>query len=294
MEACGGAHYWARLAQKHGHKIKLMNARAVKAFRTGQKTDKNDASAIAIAATLSSVHAVQVLSKEEQAIQSLDRARKLASNQSIALSNQIRGLLNEFGIVVAQGDAALKREIPVLLEDGENELPVCFRQLIDSLWNMLRQLLEHSQSLTQQAEESANRIPQCKRLQALEGVGPICALKLWIKLGTEESFKSGKNAAACFGLTPKQHSSGGKEVIGHISRFSADQSLRSALFLGAQAVVSRLRKRAPKTMKERWLKALIERRGTKIAAIALANKTVRTAYALLKHNSVYQAQALEC
>ena len=294
MEACGGAHYWARLAQTHGHTVKLMDARAVKAFRPGQKTDKNDASAIAIAARQESVHTVRVLSKEEQGLQSLDTARKLASGQCVAQSNQIRGLLSEFGIVLAQGDAALNRDIPVILEDAENDLATSVRQLIDSLWSMYTRLSEHSQSLMKQVEQWAKRIPQCSKLLALEGVGPTCALKLWIKLGHCEAFKHGKNAAACFGLTPKQHSSGGKEVIGHISRFSADQSLRSALYLGAQAVINQLGKRNPKTTKERWLKALVDRRGVKIAAIALANKTVRTAYALIKHDRVYQTQAIEC
>lgn len=124
----------------------------------------------------------------------------------------------------------------------------------------------------------------------LEGVGPQGALGLALRLGRCEHFASGRDASACIGLTPKQHSSGGKERIGHISKRSADKRLRSLLFQGALAVISHVVKRVAKTNKELWLQALVARRGTKIAAIALANKTVRTAYALLKSDSTYEAK----
>ena len=123
----------------------------------------------------------------------------------------------------------------------------------------------------------------------LEWVGPISALGLALRLGKTDIFKDGRGASASIGLTPKQHSSGGKERIGHISKVSADKRLRSILFEGAQSVIKYVSKRPAKTQKEAWLQALVLRRGAKIAAIALANKTVRTAYAILRDDSEYQA-----
>jgi len=290
MEACGGAHYWARFAKRCGHQVKLMHARSVKAFRTGQKTDRNDTQAIAIAAWQPTIRSVQVLSTEAQAAQSLDRARRLADSQCVALSNQIRGLLTEFGIVFPLGHAALQRRIHGVLEDGGNGLPDAFRELLWSLWRMLEALRAQADELQRQLTQRVQEIEACQRLLALEGVGPVGAFRLWLSLGDGAYFTSGKNAAACLGLTPKQHSSGGKERIGHISRFSADQPLRSTLYQGALAVIRQLKRRAPRTAKERWLAALVQRRGTKVAAIALANKTVRTAYALLSQHTAYQPQ----
>lgn len=290
MEACGGAHYWARFAQRCGHHVKLMNARAVKAFRTGQKTDRNDTQAIAIASGQPTVRAVPVLSTEAQAAQSLDRARRLADSQCVALSNQIRGLLSEFGIVFPQGYVALRRRIYGVLEDGVNGLPATFRELVWSLWRMLERLRAHADELQRQLERRVTEVEACRRLLALEGVGPVGAFRLWLSLGDGSGFASGKNAAACLGLTPKQHSSGGKERIGHISHVSADQPLRSTLYQGALAVIRQLKRRHPRTRKEQWLAALVQRRGVKVAAIALANKTVRTAHALLSQNTTYQPQ----
>lgn len=288
MEACSGAHYWARFARSCGHQVKLMHARSVKAFCTGQKTDQNDAQAIAVAAQQNHLHPVRVLSLDEQSAQALDRAVKLASNQCTALSNQIRGFLGEFGVVIPQGKAALRSKVPQLLDASDERLPESFRQLLQVLWQQLNCLQEQEGYLRKHLEQQVKQIESCQRLLALEGVGPISAFKLWLGLGDGSGYRNGKNAAACFGLTPKQHSSGGKERIGHISRYSADQSLRSTLFQGAMSVIRQLKKRAPNTGKERWLVALMHRRGVKIAAIALCNKTVRTAYALLSNNTIYQ------
>ena len=132
----------------------------------------------------------------------------------------------------------------------------------------------------------------CKRLQALEGVGPVCAILIKIALGNITHFKNGRDAAACFGLTPVQHSSGGKQKIGSISKVAGNKKLRSALYKGALAVVCQLEKRESSSQKEVWLKELTFRRGKKIAAIALANKTIRTAFAMLKHDKEYQPQLI--
>ncbi len=134
---------------------------------------------------------------------------------------------------------------------------------------------------------------QCERLLALEGVGPITAVGLLVSLGDASHFTDGRNAAASIGVTPRQHSSGGKVRIGHIAKYRGEIKLRSHLFLGARAVISQLKHREPRTKKERWIKALVERRGVKCAAIALANKTIRTAYAMLKKGTSYETELLE-
>lgn len=292
MEACASAHYWARYAQEMGHQVKVINARSVKAFQTKQKTDKNDALAIATAAPLAHLHSVKVHTVEEQALQALARARELALVQQIAQSNQIRGLLSEFGVVIPQGLSALRVNIPLILEDAENGLPDSFRALLQSLWTHLNGQIEQVELLTKQLEASVRTDPICQQLIALEGVGPLGALGLALRLGRGENFANGREASANIGLTPKQHSSGGKERFGHISKRSADKRLRSVLFQGALSVITQIMTRPAKTQKEQWLKALVERRGKKVAAIALANKTVRTAHALLKNNTVYQPQVL--
>lgn len=287
MEACAGSHYWGRLARKHGHQVKVIQTRFVKGLQIKQKTDKNDANAIAIAAQLDQIQSCIVLTEEEQGLQSLDRVRSLQVEQRTALINQIRGLLLEFGIVIPQGWSSLAKALPDILEDAENNLPSIFRQTLHMQSNMLRCYNEQIECYDKLISESVRNNDTCKKLQKLEGVGPLVALGLTIRLGNANEFTNTRDASACLGLTPKQHSTGGKERIGHISKYSADKRLRSLLFQGAMSVVLYATKREPKTQKEKWLKSIIERRGKKIAAIALANKTVRTAVALIKNDSDY-------
>ena len=292
MEACGVAHYWARLAKRHGHQVKIIQARAVKGLQLKQKTDKNDAYAIAIAAQLPHINPCSVMSEEEQGLQSLERVRTLQIEQRTALVNQIRGLLAEFGIVVSKGIHHLTKSLPDILEDGENGLPTNYRQALHAQSTLLTHYTEQIECYDKLIAAHTRNHPTCQKLSKLEGVGPLVALGLMVRLGNAQEFKIGRDASACIGLTPKQHSTGGKERIGHISKNCADRRLRSLLYQGAMSMVHKVTQREPKTQKEKWLKALIERRGKKIAAVALANKTVRTAVALIKNNSEYQPQPI--
>lgn len=253
---------------------------------------KKAALAIATAASLEHIYSIRVQSVDEQAMQSMERARNLALTHQIAQSNHIRGLLSEFGIILPQGLTSLREGIPFVLEDAQNGLPDRFRAVLLRLWEHLLVQIDHLDDLTKQLEIAIKDNDVCQKLMKLEGVGPLGALGLALRLGKGENFSSGRSASASIGLTPKQHSSGGKERIGHISKKSADMRLRSTLFQGALSVVSLVVNRPARTNKEQWLKALVERRGKKVAAIALANKTVRTAYALLKNDSVYQLEKL--
>lgn len=288
MESCGGASYWARLAVSLGHKVMMIPPRQVKPFRTGQKTDANDAIAIAVASQAPNIRPARYLSAELQGVQSIERMRDMLDTQKLQLSNQIRGLLLEFGLVINKSVASFKRRLPEILEDAENELSFAMRESLHQMWSIYMQLGKEFDVIDTQLKHLAMQDTDCKRLMVLEGVGPIGAVRLKLQLENIEHFKNGREASACIGVTPKQHSSGGKIKIGSISKSSCNRPLRSCLFLGARSVVSALKKRPARTEKERWLKALTERRGVNCASIALANKTVRTAHALLKNGTDYK------
>lgn len=288
MESCGGTHYWARFAKTCGHSIKAMSARRVKAFLQGHKTDANDAIAIGLAALQPAVKSSRTITLEEQCQQGITMMRDLAVRQKVALAKQLRDQLLELGYPINKGDAALLRRVPEILEDAENGLPDFYREALYHQYQQLRDLLTHAEALEQRFKEAVRQDPVCRRLSALEGVGPVGAMLLKLALSQPGHFNNARQAAACVGVTPVQHSSGGKEKLGSISKLAGDKKLRSVLFEGALAVIRSLDKREAKTTKEQWLKQLIHRRGKKVSAIALANKTVRTAYAMLKKNTYYQ------
>lgn len=292
MESCGGTHYWARFAKTCGHSIKAMSARRVKAFLQGHKTDANDAIAIGLAALQPAVKSSRTITLEEQCQQGITMMRDLAVRQKVALAKQLRDQLLELGHPINKGDAALLRRVPEILEDAENGLPDFYREALYHQYQQLRDLLAHAEALEQRFKETVRQDPVCRRLSALEGVGPVGAMLLKLALSQPGHFTNARQAAACVGVTPVQHSSGGKEKLGSISKLAGDKKLRSVLFEGALAVIRSLDKREAKTTKEQWLKQLIHRRGKKVTAIALANKTVRTAYAMLKKNTDYQPALL--
>ncbi len=237
MESCGGTHYWARFAKRAGHHVKAINARQVKAFRQGQKTDANDALAISVAARQPHIKESRLLSTQEQCLQGIECMRDLLVKQKVSLSNQLRALLLELGHAISQSDAKLIQAIPEILEDAENELTHTFRFSIQIIFSRFIDTVEEVKLIEEKLREIIKQDPICIRLQALEGVGPVCAILIKIALGNATHFKNGREAAACFGLTPVQHSSGGKEKIGSISKVIGNKKLRSALYKGALAVV---------------------------------------------------------
>jgi transposase len=288
MESCGGSSYWQRLAASLGHETKLIPPRQVKPFRTGQKTDSNDAIAIAVASQAPNIQPARCMTVEQQGLQSVERMRDMLDKQKLQISNQIRGLLMEFGILINKSVSSFKTRLPEILNDFDNELPVPMRDSLVQMWELYGRLESDFETLDQRLRQITVQDDECQRLMKLEGVGPISAIRLKLQLGHREHFKNGRQASACIGLTPKQHSSGGKARIGSVGKVSCDRPLRSCLYLGARSVVSKLKNRPAKTAKECWLKSLIERRGVNCASMALANKTVRTAYAMLKSGQEYK------
>ncbi|MGB5279896.1 MAG: IS110 family transposase, partial [Arenicellales bacterium] len=267
------------------HTARIIPAKAVTPFRQGHKTDSNDALAVAEAASRPNIKEAPMKTVEQQGIQAIQRSRELLVHDRTALSNHIRGLLMEFGIVIPQGFAALHRSIPEVLEDAENELPDLYRPTLNLLYGRLITIKEDIDMLNEQIATLVKQNATRDRLPRLEGVGPISSVLLYATLGTGEAFANGHQFSAYLGFTPKQYSSGGKTVLIGISRYVANKRLRSVLIQGARAYVHRLKD--PKTPKERWLWALIQRAGYGRAAVVLANKNARTASALLTQGAAY-------
>ena len=286
FEACATAHHWARTAQRHGHQARIIPAKAVAPFRQGHKTDSNDALAVAEAARRPNIKEAPMKTIDQQGMQAIQRSRDLLVQESTALSNHLRGLLMEFGVVIPQGIASLRRRLPEILEDGDNEVPDMYRPTLHRLYVRFLELREDIETMNIEVKELVKQHPDCNRLTALEGVGPISAVLLYASLGTGEAFSGSREFAAYLGLTPRQLSSGGKTNIVGLSKKIGNCRLRSVLIQGARAYVHKLKE--PKTSKDRWLKDLIERAGHGKAAVALANKNVRTAWAMLTQGTEYQ------
>jgi len=294
FEACGTSNYWKQKAIEAGHKARLISAKLVATVRQNQKTDKNDALAIVQAALLPEIRFVKGKSVEQQQLQSVLRLRELAMKQKTALNNQLKALLLEFNIRISKKNGGLKGTVELLLEDAENGFSCEFRQALDIAWKQYVQLLESIRVYDECLESSIKEHKDCRRLLRLEGVGTVNAVNLYIALGCAElgTFSKGKDASACIGLTPQQYSSGGKTKLGSIGKHVKNSLLRSQLITGATSVVSQVIKRKAVTKKEAWIQALVERKGKKCAAVALANKTVRTAFAMLTQGTEYKAELL--
>lgn len=220
----------------------------------------------------------------------LHRARSRAVAQRTAQANQIRGFLLEMGIVVARGIGHLRRRLPEVLEDAENELTLDIRALLAELRDELVRLDERVTAFDQRIEALAREHEACRRLQTIPGVGPVIATALTAAVGDASTFRSGRELAAWLGLVPRQHSTGGKPRLLGISK-CGDVYLRTQLIHGAR---SALRSSAAKTdRRSRWATALAERRGYNIAAVGLANKIARTAWALLRRQTRYELAVSE-
>ena len=281
MEACGGSNYWARQFKKLGHKVKLISPQFVKPFVKGNKNDRNDAEAIAEAASRPSMKFVPIKMVEQQDVQNLHNVRQQLITQRTALSNQIRGILLESGICFAKGFPSLRKHIPEILENAENELTAAGRELIHELFEGFLELSKRILHYDKKLQTYFNESEACQKIKELEGIGPIVATAIVSKMGDPKQFKRGRHFAAFLGLVPRQHSSGGKERLLGISK-RGDKYLRTLLIHGARSAVTRIDKKTdPKSM---WLKQLKERRGINRAAVALANKNARVIWALLANN----------
>lgn len=285
MEACGSAHYWARKLQAFGHSVKLMAPQFVKPYVKTNKHDAADAEAVCEAVRRPNMRFVPVKNVEQQAVLALHRVRQGWIKARTAQVNQIRGLLSEFGLIVPQGIGHISTRVPALLDEAKEELPGPFREL------MLR-LLDHFKELDRQVSEMDHQIKHwhrantlSRKLEDIPGVGPITASALIASVGDAKNFANGRQLAAWLGLVPKQHSSGGKTNLQGISK-RGDTYLRTLLIHGARSVI---RQFEHKTNMQGWLAKLLGRRNKNVAAVALANKNARIAWALLANDRDFQS-----
>ena len=287
IEACGGAHYWARELTKLGHQVVLLNAKYVKSFVVGNKTDFNDAQAIFDAVSRPNKRTVTAKTVEQQDMQLLHNMRQDLIEMRTALVNQIRGSLHERGIVIAQGINHVRKELPFILEDAENGLTLLARELLAEQKERLNKLDEDIKAFDTRISRLCSQNERSKRFLEVPGVGPLTATIAAADIAEGKNYQSSRDYAASLGLVPRQHSSGGKEVYLGISK-RGNRYIRTMLIHGARAVLKNIKDKTDKL--SLWLKSLIERRGFNKAAVALANKNARILWAMAVKNKEYQAQ----
>jgi len=285
MEACGSAHHWARLFRTFGHEVRLIAPQFVKPYVKSNKNDAADAEAICEAAQRPGMRFVAVKTVEQQDIQAIHRMRSLAVQQRTAQINQIRGLLLEYGLEVAQGRAAIQRRLPEILEDADNGLSERFRAEVHELAEELRHLNERVAHYDEQIEQIAQDDAQARALMTIPGLGAKGATALLAAVGEDpQLLKNGRGLAASLGLVPRQHSTGGRERLLGISK-RGDVYLRNLLIHGARAVLRCIERKEDPT--SRWATALKARRHTNVAVVAMANKIARIAYAVIVTGKPY-------
>jgi transposase len=287
MEACASAHYWARELQALGHEVRLIPPQYVKPFVKTNKNDAADAEAICEALLRPTMRFASVKSAEQQSVLMLHRARELLVRQKTMLINALRGHCGEFGLVVAQGASRVSELIVVIEDPKDDRLPALAREALGSLVEQLRVVqaqiaeLENKLKVWHRASEAS------RRLETIPGVGVITATALVATIGDASQFHSGRQLAAWLGLVPRQHSSGGKERLGRITK-RGDGYLRKLLVHGARTVL--LWSRRKKEKRSAWQEALLARRPTNVVLVAMANKTARVVWAMLSRGETFRIE----
>jgi transposase len=284
MEACASAHYWSRVLMRHGYMVKLIAPQFVKPYVKSNKNDAADAAAIAEAMSRPHMRYVAVKSVDQQHIQALHRVREELVKQRTAKANQIRGLVGEYGIVAPIGIHTLRKAIPCWLEDATNGLTDRFRLLLAGLQEDLIFIDQRVVSITTEIEQHAVSDPVANKLLALRGIGPLSASALAGIIGDGKQFRRGRDFAASLGLTPRQHSTGGKDRLLGISK-RGDSYLRKLLVHGARSVVRHAQNKEDNL--SHWINELKKRKHVNIATVALANKTARIAWAIITGDGHY-------
>lgn len=283
MEACASAHYWGRELGALGHQVKLMPAQYVKPYVKRGKNDAADAEAICEAVTRPTMRFVAIKSPEQQSAMMLHRVRLVLCRQRTQLSNAIRAHMGEFGVVAAAGRRGLEQLLEVIADHDDERLPAetraCLEMLATQLTLVKEQILENDRRIM----ADARKTDLGRRLMAIPGVGPVLASALVASVADPGIFRSGRDLAARIGLVPRQNSSGGKERLGSICK-AGHRYLRQMLVAGAMAVI-----RYADPVRRPWLAQLLARRKAKVAAVALANKIARTAWAMMMTGERYRA-----
>ena len=282
IEACGGAHYWAREIGKLGHEVRIMAPQFVVPYRRRGKNDANDAEAICEAVSRPNMHFVAIKSPEQQSGLMIHRVRESIKEARTAAINQIRGLLMEFGVVLRQGAHTFSRRLAEALADSDlpQEALSVFAEMRGHLLILEERLAEYDRKIAQLAREET-----AKRLAEIPGVGPVTATALVATVSDARIFRNGREMAAWAGLVPRQHSSGGKSRLGRITK-RGDSYIRSLCVQGALIVIRHLGEKSDP--RSQWIRSLVARRGVHKAAVALAAKTLRVAWAIMARDERYR------
>ncbi len=286
MEACATAHYWGREIQRLGHRVKLIHPRFVTPYRKSDKNDFNDAEAVAEAMSRPTMRLVELKSLGQQDMQSLHQARRLLIKQRTQSANQVRGLLAEYGVVAPRGLGALRRAVAELSSEPPRVTPLMAALAAASV-ELVAAIESQLQAFDRRIQQACRTDERCRRLTAVPGVGPLTATAAVAKVGNARQFPTGRALGAFVGLVPRQHSSGGKTVLGAISK-RGDRYLRTLLVHGARAALRTAAQHQDRL--SRWATALKQKHGANVAAVALANKNARIIWKLLSTGAEFDPQ----
>ena len=284
MEACGGAHYWARELIKRGHEVRILPPQYVKPYVVRNKSDRHDARAIAQALRDPEVPSVEIASPENQGIQILHRVRTRLIRQRTAMINQLRGFLLEFGIALPKRIYAARQGVKKLLEEKPESLSMACGMVVEDYVKEFQDLDDKIDEYTKKIERSVQADPAARRVQKVLGVGALSASALVLKIRHESTYKNGRHFAASIGLVPRHDGTGGLLRIKQMSK-RGDRYLRTLLIHGARAVVSHVNEKQDSL--SRWIKAIVQRRGTNKAVVAMANKNARIAWHVIVREEEY-------
>ncbi len=289
MEACASSHYWGRTIESLGHVVRLIHPRYVTPYRLGDKNDANDAAAICAAAQRSDMRFVRLRSQRQSDIQSLHRVREALVVETTATINRTRALLAENGIVIKQGPANVIAILPAIIDDSELELSELMRSLLRMQYEHLSHLRGQLAELKERLKELVDEDESCQRLMQVPGIGPISATLLCSELGNGSGFRNGRAFAAYLGLTPRQHSSGGKSKLFGISKLG-NRYLRTLLIHCARSIFRSIcmdRYLFGGGVLDQWARTLMERRGKNRAVVAMAAKLARIAWAMMARGTTF-------
>jgi transposase len=286
MESCGTSNHWGRRFQELGHTPKLISPQHVTPYVANHKNDYKDTEAIIEVGTRPRTKFVQIKSLEQQDIQSIHRVRERLVTNRICLSNQIRGLLLEYGIVIPKGFASLKSKLVELLNDGSDLVTEEMKAVLVDVYEELKELSARIDKYDKKIEAISNQQESCKLLKTIPGIGPITSTALYASMGNGSQFKNGREMAAQIGLVPKQHSSGDRQLLLGITK-KGNRDLKQLLIHGARAVVAKAGKKEDK--RSSWINKLAAKKHANVVATALANRTARMAWAVLQSSKPYHA-----